>query len=97
MGNVPYRDIPAKLRRQVDFNGNSMFGFNTTKEEYLVKSYDTIIGGWRAGISDTGWWVRDDYYSATTSRHQNLIRALDPIVLSWEEYCERDKALNARV
>jgi hypothetical protein len=62
-----YSDIPAKLRNRESFDGNSMHAYKTS-DNYVVWSYRTKIYDEARGYWDT------DYYSSTTSRHQNLVR-----------------------
>lgn len=70
---TPYRQIPTLLRGKRPFRGNSMRAeYNSLTGEYKVYSYETVIAGW---TNLSGAWVSDDYYSVTTSRHQNLCRA----------------------
>lgn len=51
--------------------------FELDKPTYVVWSYDTPIAWWsRHG----GWYVTEEKYSTTTSRHTNLVRtAINPV------------------
>jgi hypothetical protein len=70
-----YRTIEHKLRNLEPFRGNSLTGQVDSYGTLRVWSYDTHIG--TAWPSDNGVLVTvfDEYrYTATTTRHQKLIR-----------------------
>lgn len=76
MPNANYREIGGPdglLARKRDFVGNSMSA-EWNGDFYEVFSYSTIIARYMNGHPNETW-VSDEYYSHTTSRHQNLCRA----------------------
>lgn len=73
-----YRDIGGPdgyLARMIPFHGNSMHAERDDDGDYLVYSYRTVI----AMAHQTGYGVEvrldDRFYSTTTRRHQNLVKA----------------------
>ncbi len=65
-----YKTIEAKLDSLTPFKGNSMQGFWSEMGRFMVYSYNTLIGY----STLSGFTIFEDKYSATTSRHQNLLR-----------------------
>lgn len=65
-----YKTIPERLENRQAFRGNSLTGL-WLGDTYTVISYDTPIAWLKAGGKRE---VSPDFYSVTTSRHQNIIR-----------------------
>lgn len=78
---TPYRDIPALVEQRAPFRGNSMHGGVDHEGNYIVWSYDTIIG-WDFGH---GLKVRDDHFSVTTSRQQTMLRRCGAVDVAMDE------------
>ena len=66
-----YKTIEQKLANREPFRGNSLTAY-WSGEVYNVVSYSTLI----ATAVQRGYWTtfNERKYSATTSRHQNLIK-----------------------
>lgn len=47
-------------------------GLEFNEPSFIVFSYETPIAAWNA---KRGWWTTDRYFSRTTCRHQNFVRA----------------------
>ena len=62
-----YSDIPTKLLNRESFTGNSMWA-RRSFDGYRIYSYSTVIYDSSRNFFNT------NYYSPTTSRHQNLVR-----------------------
>lgn len=77
MAKANYRQIPSLLSEHKPFKGNSMSAEIVQTELsdpiYIVKSYRTTILIKNLATGDITF--DETKYSATTSRHQNLIRA----------------------
>lgn len=91
--STPYRLIPNAITNRAYFKGNSMTGFPMVgfggrradfpdpeklvpdHADYVVMSYWTPIG---YAIGDT-LYVTATRYSATTDRHQNILRGLGAV------------------
>ena len=71
-----YKEIETKLDRLEPFTGNSMKA-KWHSLTYAVYSYDTIIATYTRSETDPYqqlFWVTDEKYSVTTSRHINLVK-----------------------
>ncbi len=72
--SATYRSIPSLLKLRAPFNGNSMSAL-IQGDEYVVKSYGTVIARASAMMGGSILEINEDRYSQTTSRHQNLVQA----------------------
>ena len=69
--NVNYSILEERLARFVPFNGNSMSGA-WDDDVFFVYSYSTIIASHHS--KDDTRFLNSKKYSATTTRHQNIVR-----------------------
>ena len=77
MRYASYRDITGPdglLANCLDFKGNTMQAkWDYDTDYYYVYSYRTCIAYYELNTYE--WFVKDEKYSTTTSRHQNYCRA----------------------
>lgn len=69
---TPYRHIQRKLEQLRDFRGSSVTAV-FTGHHYIVKSYDTLMLDLDTKTGEV--LFNNCYYSVTTSKLQNMIKA----------------------
>lgn len=78
-----YKQIPAAIREQENFAGNSVQGVKEN-DWYYVYSYDTLMAIVLA--NDAGVVLNKQHYSPTTSKIQNILRWLFENATIYEVY-----------
>ena len=74
-----YKTIETKLATLTPFNGNSLTAVADTtwgSISYKVYSYSTLIAeqSWHGNDGEWDSYLNETKFSATTSRHQSLVR-----------------------
>lgn len=80
-------EVAEAVKDKRRFIAGRMMGLQMPDSKYLVMSYDTVIAAWDAV---NGWIVTEEHYSATTSKHQNIVRY---VALSEGGYIAEDGAI----
>lgn len=81
---TPYRHIERKLEQLRDFTGNSASGM-FTGTHYIIKSYETVILDLNTKTGEL--LFNNCYYSRTTSKIQNMIKAAFNLINCKERKC----------
>lgn len=72
MNITTLKGAKACLQQKQAFRASNLSAF-WVKEAYLVFSYAEIIAVYNANTGEH--WYNDNKYSATTSKHQNIVKS----------------------